>query len=308
MKQPPETLKEPRKHGSMEFPCAFYNSIYTVTSVSHHWHEEMEIVYIEGIGYSVEVDTHDITTKEPAFYFLNQEQLHSLELSANCLEYALVFRPDMLSFSSYDLTQQELLLPFLGQKLLFPSRILLNSPAGLELKNCLLPLLKNAPAPSAVSLLHTKAVLLETIAILSFDELFLFSEPGRGRDSQRIFTIKKLLSYIHDNYTHRIYLHELADLVGMDPQYLCRFFKKSLGKTLTEYINSLRIEKACQSLRDTDNKILDICYDCGFQNMGHFISCFKRLTQKTPSSYRESLKFPEKGTAPYLHSYSQKSK
>ena len=77
----------------------------------------------------------------------------------------------------------------------------------------------------------------------------------------------------------------------MDPQYLCRFFKRSLGKTLTEYINSLRIEKACQSLRDTDDKILDICYDCGFQNMGHFISCFKRLTRKTPSSYRESLKF-----------------
>ena len=55
MKQPPETLKEPRKHGNMEFPCAFYDSIYTITSVSHHWHEEMEILYIEGSGYSVEV-------------------------------------------------------------------------------------------------------------------------------------------------------------------------------------------------------------------------------------------------------------
>ena len=51
MKQPPETLKEPRKHGNMEFPCAFYDSICTITSVSHHWHEEMEILYIEGSGY-----------------------------------------------------------------------------------------------------------------------------------------------------------------------------------------------------------------------------------------------------------------
>lgn len=251
MKQPPETLKEPRKHGNMEFPCAFYDSIYTITSVSHHWHEEMEILYIEGSGYSVEVDTHDVTTEEPSFYFLNQEQLHSVELSADCLEYAMLFRPDMLSFSSYDLTQQQLLLPLLGQKLLFPSRIPLASPAGQELKNSLLPLLKRAPAPSAVSLLHAKAVLLETIAILSSHELFLSSESGSGRDSQRILTIKRLLSYIHENYTHRIYLHELADLAGMDPQYLCRFFKRSLGKTLTEYINSLRIEKACQSLRDT---------------------------------------------------------
>ena len=255
MKQPPETLKEPRKHGNMEFPCAFYNSIRTITSVSHHWHEEMEILYIEGSGYSVEVDTYDVTTEEPSFYFLNQEQLHSVELSADCLAYAMLFRPDMLSFSSYDLTQQQLLLPLLGQKLIYPSRIPQASPAGQELKTSLLPLLKSAPAPSAVSLLHAKAVLLETIAILSSHELFLSSESGSGRDSQRILTIKRLLSYIHENYTHRIYLHELADLAGMDPQYLCRFFKRSLGKTLTEYINSLRIEKACQSLRDTDDKI-----------------------------------------------------
>lgn len=135
MKQPPETLKEPRKHGNMEFPCAFYNSIRTITSVSHHWHEEMEILYIEGSGYSVEVDTYDVTTEEPSFYFLNQEQLHSVELSADCLEYAMLFRPDMLSFSSYDLTQQQLLLPLLGQKLLFPSRIPLASPAGQEFEN-----------------------------------------------------------------------------------------------------------------------------------------------------------------------------
>lgn len=66
----------------MEFPCAFYNSIRTITSVSHHWHEEMEILYIEGSGYSVEVDTYDVTTEEPSFYFPNQEQLHSVELSA----------------------------------------------------------------------------------------------------------------------------------------------------------------------------------------------------------------------------------
>ena len=72
MKQPPETLKEPRKHGNMEFPCAFYNSIRTITSVSHHWHEEMEVLYIEGSGYSVEVDTYDVTTEEPSFYFLNR--------------------------------------------------------------------------------------------------------------------------------------------------------------------------------------------------------------------------------------------
>ena len=120
MKQPPETLKEPRKHGNMEFPCAFYNSIRTITSVSHHWHEEMEILYIEGSGYSVEVDTYDVTTEEPSFYFLNQEQLHSVELSADCLEYAMLFRPDMLSFSSYDLTQQQLLPPFSVRSFSFP--------------------------------------------------------------------------------------------------------------------------------------------------------------------------------------------
>ena len=163
--------------------------------------------HIEGSGYSVEVDTYDVTTEEPFYFSTRAASFRGV--SSDCLEYAMLFRPDMLSFSSYDLTQQQLLLPLLGQKLLFPSRIPLASPAGQELKTSLLPLLKSAPAPSAVSLLHAKAVLLETIAILSSHELFLSSESGSGRDSQRILTIKRLLSYIHENYTHRIYLHEL---------------------------------------------------------------------------------------------------
>ena len=286
MKQPPKSLKELREHGNVEFPCAFYSSLREETHVGHHWHEELELLYVEGSDYSVEIDTRESAVSEPAFYFINQEQIHAARFSESALEYALVFRADMLSYVSYDLAQQKLLQPLISRKLSFPTCVPLAAPAGKALGICLLPLFKEGLKRTPAGLLQTKAALCGAVAVLADHNLLLAAETAAPRESQRILTIKQLLSYIQENYTRRIYLKELADFVGMDPQYLCRFFKKSLGQTPMEYINSLRIEKACQALRDTDNKILDICYDSGFQNMGHFIHCFKEHKSMTPSAYR----------------------
>ena len=50
----------------------------------------------------------------------------------------------------------------------------------------------------------------------------------------------------------------------MNTQYFCRYLKKLLGKTLTEYINEIRIEKASEYLAETNYKIIDIAVSCGY--------------------------------------------
>ena len=104
-----------------------------------------------------------------------------MELSADCLEYAMLFRPDMLSFSSYDLTQQQLSPPSVRS---FSSSRILASPAGQELKTSLLPLLKSAPAPLCSLPSSGGKEALETIAILSSPMSFSFLNQA-GRDSRK---------------------------------------------------------------------------------------------------------------------------
>lgn len=62
----------------------------------------------------------------------------------------------------------------------------------------------------------------------------------------------------------------------MNEQYFCRYFKKNIGKTITEYINVIRVEKAATALAETEDKIIDIASACGFDNIGYFIRRFKR--------------------------------
>ena len=72
----------------------------------------------------------------------------------------------------------------------------------------------------------------------------------------------------------------------MNEQYFCRYFKKNIGKTITEYINVIRVEKAATALAETEDKIIDIAFD----NIGYFIRRFKKEKGMTPSEYRKKSK------------------
>ena len=76
----------------------------------------------------------------------------------------------------------------------------------------------------------------------------------------------------------------------MNEQYFCRYFKKNIGKTITEYINMIRVEKAATALAETEDKIIDIASACGFDNIGYFIRRFKKEKGMTPSEYRKKSK------------------
>ena len=85
-------------------------------------------------------------------------------------------------------------------------------------------------------------------------------------------------------------LEEIASVAGMNEQYLCRYFKKHVGKTITEYINDVRINHATQKLLQTDDKIIDIAIQCGYENVGYFLKRFRKEKGLTPSAFRETQK------------------
>ena len=99
--------------------------------------------------------------------------------------------------------------------------------------------------------------------------------------------INKVLDYIMENYNGHLTLDELSGLTFMNKNAFCKFFKKSTGHTLFAVINKIRIDKACQLLRETDKNVLQISLDVGFTNLSHFNRVFKKTTQLTPLNYRK---------------------
>jgi AraC-like DNA-binding protein len=111
-----------------------------------------------------------------------------------------------------------------------------------------------------------------------------FAHAERNTESRRVAVVKQ---YINDHYQETLRLADLADLVGMSPVAFSRFFKLRSGKTLSGYIEDVRLGYAARMLVDTTKNVSEICYECGFNNLSNFNRIFKSCRGATPRAFRE---------------------
>ena len=114
-----------------------------------------------------------------------------------------------------------------------------------------------------------------------------FANIDDSSDSRRV---QKICEYVNTHYKNNIHLEDLANLVGMTPESLSRFFKIRSGKTISEYIIDIRLGYAARLLADTTNSVAEICYDCGFNNLSNFNRTFKKKKGCTPKEFRENFR------------------
>ncbi|WP_125562590.1 MULTISPECIES: AraC family transcriptional regulator [Pseudoalteromonas] len=95
-----------------------------------------------------------------------------------------------------------------------------------------------------------------------------------------------VINYIYDNYTESLSAELLARQAHMSTNHFHRFFKKRTECTVTEFINQLRIAKACKLLLKTKAPITVISDQCGFNNLSNFNRRFLAIKQCTPSQFR----------------------
>jgi AraC-like DNA-binding protein len=100
------------------------------------------------------------------------------------------------------------------------------------------------------------------------------------------WVIELIQNYILSYYNKDLQLSQLAKLYFLNPQYLCRLFKKETGTNFSDYLNTVRIDKAKQLLIMTDYNIMDISIEVGYKNTTYFSRLFKRYTGVTPKDYR----------------------
>jgi len=71
--------------------------------------------------------------------------------------------------------------------------------------------------------------------------------------------------------------------------YFCSIFKKETGLTFINYLNSYKIEKSKELLKNTNLSLLDIALSVGFNNQSYYSTVFKKITCKTPLEFREEI-------------------
>ncbi|MDQ0196519.1 helix-turn-helix domain-containing protein [Paenibacillus wynnii] len=116
-------------------------------------------------------------------------------------------------------------------------------------------------------------------------------ELGQHRQSKEYQLVQAMIQYMQNNLQLNIGLQEIASHVNMGVSSVSTIFKEETGTTVYDYLTNLRIDKACELLKDSSLKIADIALLVGYQNENSFIRVFRKNKSITPGKFRENSKY-----------------
>ncbi|MBU5671323.1 AraC family transcriptional regulator [Paenibacillus brevis] len=99
---------------------------------------------------------------------------------------------------------------------------------------------------------------------------------------------ERIVRYLEQHYCEEIVFENMAKEIGISYSYMRRIVYELTGKSLIDYINQLRIEKAKQLLLETSLTIAQIASEVGYYNVQSFNRFFRKYEGMAPSSYRSA--------------------
>ncbi|WP_346698833.1 AraC family transcriptional regulator [Catenibacillus scindens] len=105
--------------------------------------------------------------------------------------------------------------------------------------------------------------------------------------SEKNMLVIKITEFLEEHFALPVSLDELALLVNLSKDYMCALFKKATGQTIIDYLTDLRLEHACQMLRQyPERTAAQVGRMCGFASPSYFGKVFKKYRGMTPNDYR----------------------
>lgn len=258
-----------------------------------HFHPEYEIIYIrEGSGTRfIGDDIHTYKAGDVLLigsnlpHYMKSDDLYfaagsNLRVTGTIIQFEKGFMQHSIhNYPQFSRIKQ--LLADAGLGIYFPS--------GCSV--VLVELLDKIPVESGVDQITSFLQLLKEMAGVHSGQTISTPDYTNDRVYEDASRIDKVISYINKNYTRHIELEEVASFAAMNPAAFCRFFKSKTGKSLTNYVQDMRIGYACKLLLMNDSHIAQISMECGFETVSHFNKTFKKNTGYTPSEYKKKCMF-----------------
>lgn len=252
-----------------------------------HKHPEIELTFVERGSGSRLVGDHIGSYHDADLVLLGSDLPHTWSSDAfrgkpydRHPAIVIQFHPHFLGsgfFETAELMPVASLLRQASRGLWFPPKF------AIEIGHAINAMLRMAPARRLIGLLDC----LETLS--RFPNPTPLASEGYSSSAHATgkTRIELVCSHIMENLSDVSLNHNtLAHLADMNPSAFSRFFKKSTGRTVSDYVTELRIGLACRLLRDTDDSILRISLNAGFGNLSNFNRRFKQYRNMTPREYR----------------------
>jgi AraC-like DNA-binding protein/mannose-6-phosphate isomerase-like protein (cupin superfamily) len=284
-------------HGDLPFYMRIYNR--DTMTVYMHRHEYMQINYVyQGRGRHVVSDHEFDIVKGDIFVippyiphrilpFKNMDiEIFEFEFNMEFVNQNINSIENIKSF--FDFAYIE---PFLVTENQVKPRLNLAGKIQLEVEDILSEVMAEYKNRYVGFELMIKSLLLKLLVVVGREfSRNIEDEPDNVLYDRHKDSILKAIQYIEENYSQDLSIEDVAQKAMLSQSYFCYLFKNITSKTFTEYVNNLRISKTMELLKNTNNRVLDICYEAGFNNICYYNRLFKQRTGVSPTAFRKISK------------------
>lgn len=248
--------------------------------IPFHWHHALELILLLQGDLELTLPNQTCQLKADDCFVIQADQLHATKC-IHTSRYILVQIPlDFLSRYVPD-----------AEHMLFPWELKADTQEAKDCQDGLKSLLKQMQALEEAQpdgyLLSFNICLFRLLHLLYEKVGVKLTAPPRQLPLQNKERLETLFDYTLKNYARPISIREIADLLSLQPEYFCRFFKKQMGITYLEFLNRIRLSRIYRDLLDTGEPIRQILENHGFTNYKLFCRMFREQFHATPSQIRK---------------------
>lgn len=248
-----------------------------------HWHDEVEFLYVESGSIRYQLNGRIVRMRAGEGIFVNSRQLHLIVTDhVDCELYCLIFHPMILEAMSNKIGR------YLSDIITNKPYIMLSETVDWQ-KEVLLGLkdvydCRHKTGAELITMMHLYHIWAELVQNVPSDS------SGQERTGKNLAILKKIITYIQQNYREKINLEDLCAVGNVGKTKCSTLFAEYINMTPIEYVQYYRIEKSIELLERTDLNITEIAYESGFFESSYFTETFRRMKGVSPTKYRAFVK------------------
>lgn len=276
--------KELKQHGNEQFPfLVSYQKLseYESGSFMWHWHPEIEITYVQKGTMCYKVNHMVYHLKEGDIVFNNSGALHSgtMENQKDCAYIPVTFDSRLIYGFFQSTVNSKYVDPVIQDSMLPAICIDQSEPWHKPFREYLLRIIDlDEKKPDFYELDIT--ICLQSMWRLLLEHITY--EPQASRENSLEYDrIKKILSYIEENYQNKITLNDIAGHIHLCESECTRLFKRHMNTTLFAFLQEYRIERSLEFLQD-DQPVSAVADKAGFSDPNYYSKVFAKIKGCSP--------------------------
>ncbi len=280
--------KELKQHGNEQFPfLVSYQKLseYESGSFMWHWHPEIEITYVQKGTMCYKVNHMVYHLKEGDIVFNNSGALHSgtMENQKDCAYIPVTFDSRLIYGFFQSTVNSKYVDPVIQDSMLPAICIDQSEPWHKPFREYLLRIIDlDEKKPDFYELDIT--ICLQSMWRLLLEHITY--EPQASRENSLEYDrIKKILSYIEENYQNKITLNDIAGHIHLCESECTRLFKRHMNTTLFAFLQEYRIERSLEFLQ-ADLPVSAVADKAGFSDPNYYSKVFAKIKGCSPREYR----------------------